>query len=89
MEETATEKFCAIKIAERKGLSYTKETIIIDECINQSKIESDYVVQLKSAIKTDNRYYLMLEYCNGGDLQHLMEAKEYKITGFVIHKIMT
>ena len=30
----------------------------------------------------------MLEYCNGGNLQELMEAKEYKVPGKIIHKIM-
>ena len=30
----------------------------------------------------------MLEYCNGGNLEELMEAKGYKVTGELIQMIM-
>jgi len=40
------------------------------------------------AIKTDSRYYIFIEYCNGGDLKELMELKQYKVKPEVIHKIM-
>jgi len=89
LEETDNEKFCAIKVAEREGLSSTNEAIIVEECLNQSQVKSEHVVELFSAIKTENRYYLMLEYCNGGDLMHLMLEKDFNISGWAIHKIMT
>jgi len=47
------------------------------------------VCGLKEAIKTKNRYYLMLEYCNGGDLEELLKVKDYKLSKFTIHKIIT
>ena len=87
-EENKNEMFYACKIAERKNLGRVKEHFINTECINQDMINSDYVCRLDRAIKTDNRYYLMLEYCNGGDLDELMEAKNYKVSAQTVHKIM-
>ena len=31
---------------------------------------------------------MILEYCNGGNLDDLMNAKGYQVTGWVIHKII-
>ena len=47
-----------------------------------------YVVKIKKAIETKDRYYIFMEYCNGGDLKDLLEAKNYNIPFVVIHKIM-
>ena len=80
--------FFACKIADRKNIGRIKEHFINTECINQDLIKSEYVVRLDKAIKTDNRYYLMLEYCNGGDLEELMSVKNYNITSSSIQKIM-
>ena len=46
------------------------------------------MVRLDKAIKTDNRYYLMLEYCNGGDIEELMKVKKWQISLNSIQKIM-
>ena len=72
--------FYACKIAERANLGRVQERFINSECVNQSLVKSEYVARLEKAIKTDNRYYIMLEYCNGGDLDEIMTAKEYKIS---------
>ena len=40
------------------------------------------------AIKTDARYYIFMEFCNGSDLKELMEVKKWKITPNIIQKIM-
>jgi serine/threonine protein kinase len=43
---------------------------------------------MKKAIKTDSRYYIFIEYCNGGDMKELMELKNWKIQPDVIQAIM-
>ena len=43
---------------------------------------------MRKAIKTDARYYIFMEFCNGGDLKELMEAKAWKITPTIIQTIM-
>jgi serine/threonine protein kinase len=51
-------------------------------------VESQYVVKLKKAIKTDARYYMFMEYCNGGDLKDLMEIKRWSLSCEIIQTIM-
>ena len=51
-------------------------------------MESQYVVKLKKAIKTDARYYMFMEYCNGGDLKDLMEIKKWSLSCEIIQTIM-
>ncbi len=47
-------------------------------------MDSQYVTRLKKAIKTDSRYYMFMEYCNGGDLKDLMEQKNYQLPPEII-----
>ena len=50
---------------------------------------SDFVVKMKKAIKTDARYYIFMEYCNGSDLKDVMELRNYKISPTTVQKIMS
>ena len=43
---------------------------------------------MKKAIKTDARYYMFMEYCNGGDLKDLMEIKRWSLSCEIIQTIM-
>ena len=47
----------------------------MSEIQNQDSVNSQYVVKLRKAIKTDSRYYMFMDYCNGGDMKDLMELK--------------
>jgi serine/threonine protein kinase len=40
-----------------------------------SEIQSNYVVQLKDVTKTANNYYLLMELCNGGDLENYTKVR--------------
>lgn len=40
-----------------------------------AEIRSDYVVALRDATKTASNFYLVMELCNGGDLDQLRRAK--------------
>lgn len=64
---------------ERKHLNAKKERIIIDEIENQAAVESDFCVKIEEAIKTDSRWYIFMEFCNGHDLKELLEAKKWKL----------
>ena len=46
------------------------------------------MAKLQKAIKTDSRYYMFMDYCNGGDLKVLMDMKSFKIEPEVTRKIM-
>jgi serine/threonine protein kinase len=43
---------------------------------------------MRKAIKTDARYYIFMEFCNGSDLKEIMEHKKNKLNPAVIHMIM-
>lgn len=43
---------------------------------------------MRKAIKTDSRYYIFMEYCNGSDLKEIMELKQQKLAPSVIQTIM-
>ena len=62
--------------------------MIETEITNQEKVKSDYVVNFRKAIELPSRFYIFIEYCNGGDLRELFEAKDWKIPHRVIQKIM-
>lgn len=51
-------------------------------------MDSEYVAKLQKAIKTDSRYYMFMDYCNGGDLKVLMDLKNFKVEPEVTRKIM-
>lgn len=62
--------------------------MVINEIHNHDLINSPYVVKLRKAIKTDSRYFMFMEYCNGGNLTELMELKKYDVDPRVINMIM-
>jgi len=39
---------------------------------------------MRKAIKTDSRFYIFMEYCNGSDLKELMELKSWNLEPEVI-----
>ena len=43
---------------------------------------------MRKAIKTDSRYYIFMEYCNGSDLKAIMELKQQRLAPSVIQTIM-
>ena len=63
-------------MVERQNLDYTKEQLVVSEIQNQDAVGSQYVVSMRKAIKTDSRYYIFMEYCNGSDLKEIMELKQ-------------
>ena len=73
---------------ERRDLCKSKESLIVSEIQNQDAVDSDYVVKMRKAIKTDSRYYMFMDFCNGGDLKDLMELKKFTIEPEVIRRIM-
>ena len=61
---------------------------MVSEIQNQDAVRSQYVVRMRKAIKTDSRYYIFMEYCNGSDLKEIMELKQQKLGPSVIQTIM-
>ena len=63
-------KYYACKVVERSELScQQKESLVVSEIQNQDAVQSQYVVKMRKAIKTEARYYIFIEFCNGSDLK--------------------
>lgn len=44
---------------------------------------------MRKAIKTDRRYYMFMDYCNGADLKELMTVKKFKVEAEVVRRIVS
>ena len=69
------EKQYACKVIMRKNLTSRIFSNLKNEINILSKIKSPHVIGLKDLQKTENNFYLVMEYCNGGDLENLKEIK--------------
>jgi serine/threonine protein kinase len=81
-------RFYACKVVERQQLCQVKESLVVSEIQNQDAVQSKYVVKMRKAIKTDARYYIFMEFCNGSDLKEIMEFKKNRLSPQVIQMIM-
>lgn len=78
----------ACKVVERQNLDQKKEMLVQTEICNQDAVQSLYVTKMKKAIKTDSRYYILMEFCNGNDLKELMELRHWKLPPAVTQLII-
>ena len=65
----------ACKIIEKEGLNEKDLGYISNEIANQNIISSRYIAKLRKAFEMNERFYIFIEYCNGGDLDHLFKIK--------------
>ena len=63
-----TKKHYAVKKLDRIGIRPSHLRNISNEITILEKIKHRNVVQLYDRMKSDNNFYLVLDYCNGGDL---------------------
>ena len=71
--------YFAVKIVNRKGLSAHQEALVVSEINNQEAVKSRNIVSIKKAIKTEARFYIFMEFCNGMDLKIVMEQKGFRV----------
>ena len=65
----------ACKMIVRRGLTQRLLNNIKNETNILTKINSPYVIKLYDLQRTENNFYLIMEYCNGGDLENLKDIK--------------
>lgn len=65
----------ACKTIQRKSLSPRLLNNLKNEINIMTKINSPSVVKLYDVQRTENNYYLIMEYCNGGDLENFKELR--------------
>lgn len=71
---------CAIKIIPKKNLPRKLFKYIENEVKILQEFDNEKIVKLKGKIESENNYYIILEYCNNGDLEHYLKLKGGKVT---------
>jgi serine/threonine protein kinase len=71
----------------RKNLSQRLLNNLKNETNILTKIVSPYVIKLFDLQRTENNFYLIMEYCNGGDLENLKDIRG-KFTEVEARKIL-
>ena len=64
----------AVKIIKRKKLDSRAETLLQREVKHHEKLRHENIVRLHSWIQGKTKYYLVMEYCSGGDLLQCARA---------------
>lgn len=52
---------------------FLKQNFIQAEANNMQALQSDYIVKIIKYLETANNMYIVLEFCDGGDLEHLLK----------------
>ena len=69
-------KVFAVKVIDRKRIKGQKpHDLLVNEIEIMTEIKNKNVVGLVTATKTLSNYYLVMEMCNGGDLEKFMKAR--------------
>jgi serine/threonine protein kinase len=74
-EHVQTKRILAVKCLQRDGISNNQLKNIENEVLVLEKTTHPNVVEMVDRMKSKNSYYLILEYCNGGDLASFVSAQ--------------
>lgn len=69
------EKIYAIKVIDRKKIRGKVHDLLTNEIEIMTEIQHKHVVGLICGTKTASNYYLVLEHCNGGDVDGLLKER--------------
>ncbi len=67
---TETDEIIAIKVIEKYHLKPELVKRLHDEITLLTQLEHNHIAELKEFLEDDDHFYLVLEYCAGGDLAH-------------------
>ncbi|CDW89463.1 protein kinase superfamily protein [Stylonychia lemnae] len=70
-----TDQLFACKIFKRDKMSRKSWKNLHDEIQILGNLQSPFIIKLIDKFKTKRHFYLILEYCNGGDLESYLEKK--------------
>lgn len=65
----------AVKVIDQALIKDKFKELIVNEIELMSEIQHQNVCRLYTATKTPSNYYLVMEFCNGGDLQEFVSLK--------------
>ena len=70
-----TNQIFACKMLRRESMNRKSWQNLHDEIKILENVNSPHIVKLFERFKTNRHFYLILEYCNGGDLESLLERR--------------
>ena len=86
--DTKKGRLVAVKRISREKLSDYGKTNLQREVEILNKMKCPNIISLKDFKKTKNHYYIVLEYCNGGDLKKYLQDNQHPLNEFYIQKII-
>ena len=87
-KNNATGATCAIKQIKKDKLTRTLTAALKQEIDLLKSITNDNVVRLHDVQKTQNHFYLIMEYCGGGDLRTYLKKKGGRLEEYEVQKII-
>lgn len=78
--KTTTGEVVAVKMLNRKTIDsdeYLRQALFSEVAFMQ-QLSSQYIVNFLNLIETNNNYYIILEFCGEGDLQHSLNKQSNK-----------
>ena len=87
-KENNPNEYAIIKIVSKTNIDPSISSIISHDTELIKELSNDHVVKLKDMKETETEYYIIFEYCNGGDLKTYIEVQEGKISSKIIQSIM-
>jgi len=76
----ASSQLFAVKMTDKINITEKIYRYLEREVEILQMLENEHIVQLKDIKATENHYYLIFEYCNGGDLSEYRKSKGGKIS---------
>ena len=68
-------KYYAVKVVDRRKVRNKQHQLLVNEIEIMSEIQHPNVVKLITGTKTRSNFYIVMEYCNGGDLRGFIDAR--------------
>jgi serine/threonine protein kinase len=74
-KKITNEQVYACKVFKRDQMTRKSWKNLHDEIQNLESLSSPFIVKLIDKFKTKNHFYIVLEFCNGGDLESYLEKR--------------
>lgn len=84
--DTKNDEIVAIKIIDKIGLRETIVDKIHSEILLMANIKHANIINIKNFIQDDDHFYIIMEYCSGGDLSELL--RKGKLTEKIAQEYM-
>ena len=65
-------KYYAVKVIDKKKIRGKNHELLVNEISIMTEIQHKHVVGLIAGTKTTTNFYLVMEFCNGGDVGGLL-----------------